>query len=466
MRRHIEPLGAEEVPLLLAPGRVLAREVTARTDSPSADVSLKDGYAVRAEDTVRASRQSPARLRVLGSRFAGERGETKTRPEGCVKITSGAILPEGADAVVGIEFCSETSEGILVSDPVAAGFNVLAQGTDIAAGAALGAPGDRLSPGVAGWLAAAGLEEVPVYRLPSVALVATGDEVVAPGAPLEQGQLYASNLVTLSAWLGVFGIATDLAILPDRRDDLRQELPRAIEGHDALLTSGGAWDSERDLVVGVLEELGWKQVVSSGSNGPGKGCRVRDARGAAGVLPPGRSTKQRDGLSAAGLARRSAAGRLARLTLSVPDRTADRAGERPGHRLDAVQEGTASSRDRRKLPGDAVPHQESPGIDGPGGLPDNGPRRCGGIGGGRVGQRSDASSARSHVFTRIAEEGQERPSSTRVRSLLLRITSLLRTSCPSRWTCNRPRGPARKVHTDRRRLHSYRPGSDPPRGPP
>lgn len=270
VRRHIAPMESEEVPLFRVPGRVLAREVSARTDSPSADVSLKDGYAVRSEDTVRASRKSPARLRVLGSRFAGERGETRIRPEGCVKITSGAILPADADAVVGIEFCTETAEGVLVSEPVAAGLNVLAQGTDIAAGAALGAPGDRLGPGTAGWLAAAGLEEVPVYRLPSVALVATGDEVVAPGAPLERGQLYASNLVTLSAWLGAFGIATDLAILPDRRDDLRQELPRAIEGHDALLTSGGAWGSERDLVVGVLEELGWKRVFHRVRMGPGK----------------------------------------------------------------------------------------------------------------------------------------------------------------------------------------------------
>ena len=270
VRRHIAPMESEEVPLLRLPGRVLAREVSARTDSPNADVSLKDGYAVRSEDTVRASRQGPARLRVLGSRFAGERGETRIRPEGCVKITSGAILPADADAVVGIEFCTETAEGVLVSEPVAAGLNVLAQGMDIAAGAALGAPGDRLGPGTAGWLAAAGLEEVPVYRLPSVALVATGDEVVAPGAPLERGQLYASNLVTLSAWLGVFGIATDLAILPDRRDDLRQELPRAIVGHDALLTSGGAWGSERDLVVGVLEELGWKRVFHRVRMGPGK----------------------------------------------------------------------------------------------------------------------------------------------------------------------------------------------------
>ncbi len=268
--RHITPLDSEEVPLLRASGRVLAREVRARTDSPSADVSLKDGYAVRSEDTVRASRHSPARLGVSGSRFAGESGETRIRPEGCVKITSGAILPEDADAVVGSEFCKETSNGILVSEPVVAGLNVLAQGRDIAAGAALGAPGDRLSPGAAGWLAAAGLARVPVYRLPSVALVATGDEVVAPGAPLERGQIYASNLVTLSAWLGAFGIAADLTIVPDRRDDLRRELPKAIEDRDALLTSGGAWGSERDLVVGVLEELGWERVFHRVRMGPGK----------------------------------------------------------------------------------------------------------------------------------------------------------------------------------------------------
>jgi len=270
VRRHIQPLEAEEVPLFRAPGRVLAREVPARTDSPSADVSLKDGYAVRSKDTVRASRESPARLRVSGSRFAGERGQTRILSEGCVKITSGAILPEDSDAVVGIEFCTETSEDILLPEPVAAGLNVLAQGTDIAAGDVLGAPGDRLGPGATGWLAAAGLEEVPVHRLPSVALVATGDEVVAPGTPLERGQLYASNLVTLSAWLGAFGIATDLVILPDRSEDLRRELPRAIEGHDALLTSGGAWGSERDLVVGVLEELGWKRVFHRVRMGPGK----------------------------------------------------------------------------------------------------------------------------------------------------------------------------------------------------
>lgn len=270
VRRTLAPLDAEEVSLLRAPGRVLAREVRARTDSPSADVSLKDGYAVRSRDTVRATKERPAQLRILGSRFAGEKGETRMGPGACVKITSGAVVPGKADAVVGIEFCKENGKGILVSEPVAPGLNILGQGTDIAAGATLGGAGDRLNPGKVGWLAAAGLHRVPVHRLPKVALVATGDEVIAPGAPLERGQLYASNLVTLSAWLCVFGISSETRILPDRREDLMEGLPRALEGNDALLTSGGAWGSERDLVVGVLDGLGWQRIFHRVRMGPGK----------------------------------------------------------------------------------------------------------------------------------------------------------------------------------------------------
>jgi len=270
VRHHTKPMESEEVSLEEATGRILSRSVSARVDSPSADVSLKDGYAVRSIDTAQASKHRPARLRVVGSRFAGEWSETKTLPGSCVQITSGAILPEYADAVVAIEHCTKTLEGIQILETVPPGLNVLVRGTDIVAATTLGEPGDWLSPGMVGWLAAAGLERVPVVRLPEVSLVATGDEVVAPGAPLEPGQLYASNLVTLSAWLRAFGIDTAMEIVPDRREQIERELPRALEGKDVLLTSGGAWGSERDLVVDVLEGLGWQRVFHRVRIGPGK----------------------------------------------------------------------------------------------------------------------------------------------------------------------------------------------------
>ena len=112
VQRYTEPLGSEEILLLRCIGRILSREVVARTDSPSADVSIKDGYALRARDTEGASKEKPVRLRVTGSRFAGERGELRTLPGECVKITSGAILPEDADAVVGVEYCAAAPESI------------------------------------------------------------------------------------------------------------------------------------------------------------------------------------------------------------------------------------------------------------------------------------------------------------------------------------------------------------------
>jgi len=270
VRHHTKPMESEEVSLHDATGRILARPVYAKVDSPSADVSLKDGYAVRSIDTAQASQLRPARLRVVGSRFAGERRETKTPPGACVQIMSGAILPDDADAVVAIEHCTKTPEGIQIPETVSPGLNVLVRGTDIEAATALGEPGDWLGPAMVGWLAAAGLERVPVVRRPQVSMVATGDEVVAPGVPLQPGQLYASNLVTLSAWLRAFGINTVMEIVPDRREQIEQELPRALEGRDVLLTSGGAWGSERDLVVDVLEELGWQRVFHRVRIGPGK----------------------------------------------------------------------------------------------------------------------------------------------------------------------------------------------------
>ncbi|MFC1901787.1 molybdopterin-binding protein, partial [Chloroflexota bacterium] len=104
-----------------------------------------------------------------------------------------------------------------------------------------------------------------------VAVVAVGDEVVAPGGHLHPGQLYASNLVTMVAWLASFGIPCDTAVVEDSEAIIKRELRSHLAGADVILTSGGAWGSERDLVVGVLDELGWQVVFHHVRMGPGKG---------------------------------------------------------------------------------------------------------------------------------------------------------------------------------------------------
>jgi len=275
VRTRIRPLPPETLPVGQALHRTLAAEVAARVNSPTHDVSLKDGFAVMARDTAGAAPGRPATLLVGGSRFAGGLAEEGDRGPAvaagrAVRVTSGAVLPRGADAVVGGEYCWEEDGEIRLTDPVRAGKNVLARGADIRAGELLGRPGDVLSPGRIGWMAAAGVDRVPVHRLPRVALVATGDEVVAPGAPLRAGQLYASNLCTLAAWLRAFGVESRMRVLADRREDLLRELPALLQGADALLTSGGAWGSVRDLVIRVLDELGWEKVFHRVRLGPGK----------------------------------------------------------------------------------------------------------------------------------------------------------------------------------------------------
>lgn len=270
IRVHMGPMGTEVLPLDAALRRVVSGEVAARVSSPTDDVSLKDGFALRAKETEGATDAQPVVLRIVGSRFAGGSEAVEVQPGEAVRVTSGAVLPQGGDAVVGTEYCTEEGEGVRVYAPVCIGQNVLPRATDIRAGAVLINKGELLTPGRVGLLAAAGVERVSVFKRPRVALVATGDEVVAPGRPLMPGQLYASNLCTLSAWLRSFGISSTCRVLRDSRKEIRQGLELGLAEADVLMTSGGAWGSERDLVIRVLGELGWKRIFHRVRLGPGK----------------------------------------------------------------------------------------------------------------------------------------------------------------------------------------------------
>ena len=270
VRRFTSAMPAGDVALELGVYRVLARGVRARVDSPTHNVSLKDGFAVVASDTLPALEASPVRLRIIGSRFAGGAESREVRPGTAVRVTSGAVLPAGADAVAGSEHVTAAARHIKVGSPLYVGQNVLLQGTDVRAGDLLAGRGDLLTPGVIGRLAAAGLERVRVCRSPRVALVATGDELVAPGTALKPGQLYASNLWTVAAWLRAFGIESICRVIPDRPQIIRKELVAASTAADVLMTSGGAWGSERDLVLNVLGQLGWRKVFHRVRLGPGK----------------------------------------------------------------------------------------------------------------------------------------------------------------------------------------------------
>jgi len=131
--------------------------------------------------------------------------------------------------------------------------------------------GEALIPGILGLAAAAGISRVLVFRRPRTAVIGAGDEVVAPGCRLDQGQLYASNIVTVEAWLKSFGVSHDCAIVKDDAEEIEKAGFKYLPCTDVFLTSGGAWGSERDLVVTVFRQLGWQEIFHRVRMGPGKG---------------------------------------------------------------------------------------------------------------------------------------------------------------------------------------------------
>jgi molybdopterin molybdotransferase len=269
---NVKTAGVEELPLALSVGRIAARDIVAAVSYPSNDVTLKDGYAVISGDVENASLRHPVRLKVTGSVYAGIKHEGEVRRGNAVKVCSGAPIPKGADAVVSVELCEEISANeVLVKADAAKGRNVLFAGGEVKAGEKIVREGERLLPGYLGLAAAAGINRVSVYRRPNIAIVGVGDEVVAPGSYLHPGQLYASNLVTMEAWLASFGISCTASVVKDSEDAIKCELLKYLNDFDVILTSGGAWGSERDLVIGCLDKLGWRELFHHVRMGPGKG---------------------------------------------------------------------------------------------------------------------------------------------------------------------------------------------------
>jgi molybdopterin molybdotransferase len=260
----------EYLPLNRLTGRILAEDVVARVDCPSVSSSRKDGYAVISSDVSDASRRAPVTLKVVGHLVAGTLCELNIEPGQAVRITTGAPLPGGANAVLSEEFCRREKNSIIAYKTAEAGRNIHVRGRDIRHGETVAEKGVKLTPAKIGFLAAAGLDGALVYHSPKVSVIATGDEVVLPGEPLGKGQLYASNLVALCAWFSLMGLEYTAQRVSDRKDDLKDAILKILPDADAIITSGGAWGSERDLILDVVRALNWRGIYHRVRMGPGK----------------------------------------------------------------------------------------------------------------------------------------------------------------------------------------------------
>jgi molybdopterin molybdotransferase len=257
------PLPAESVSLDAAVGRVLARDVTSTVDLPPFPSSAMDGFAVRSADT-------PGTLPIVARIAAGWPAPRALEARQAMAIATGGVVPEGADAVIPIEYVVQHDNEVEIPEAGRAGANVRPRGGDVRAGEVVVRAGTRVGPAQIGALAAAGVAEVESAARPRVAVLTTGSELRLPGEPLGPGQIYEANGVMLGAALASAGaVVVPFAAVADDEDAHRAALERGLEA-DVLVTSGGVSVGPHDLVRRIEAELGVEEVFWRVAVKPGK----------------------------------------------------------------------------------------------------------------------------------------------------------------------------------------------------
>ena len=247
-------------------GRVLARDIESQIDVPTARNSAMDGYAIYSSDLPDEGTQT---LELIGESFAGHPFHGNVIHGQCVRIMTGAVMPEGCDTVVMQEHVDENDSHISITNRTKAGANVREAGEDIAKGQLVLKSGTEITPAELGLIASLGIAELEVFRKLRVAFFSTGDELRSIGQPLEDGCIYDSNRYTLYGMLHRLGVEIiDLGVAKDSQDTIENALKDASSKADVILTSGGVSVGEADYVKQSLEELGemnfWKIAMKPG----------------------------------------------------------------------------------------------------------------------------------------------------------------------------------------------------------
>lgn len=286
----LAPIGEETVPLAKALGRVLAADIVATVDVPSFDRSNYDGYAIRAADSIGADEQTPRTLKL-----SDEVVSTGLQPRGeiglgeAMAIATGGMIPRGADAVMMIEHADAHDNELVIRRAVSPAFGISFAGSDIATGETVLRSGTALTSRETGVLAAIGATSAPVFQSPKVAIISTGDEIVAPGEPMQPALVYDSNAQILAdAVRELGGLPLNLGIVKDDLDELRERLKLALQEADVVLLSGGTSKGQGDLCYRVVAELNSPGIVAHGvALKPGKPICLASEDGKPVVILPG-----------------------------------------------------------------------------------------------------------------------------------------------------------------------------------
>ncbi len=264
----VEPVtGTDTVGIFEALGRVLAEDVVSPISVPPHDNSAMDGFALAGEALATAA---PTSLRVVGTAYAGKAWTGTVGRHECVKIMTGAIMPEGLDTVVPVEFVQLDQDTVTVPPGVVRpGDNRRLLGEDLMQGQPALRRGERLGPAALGLLASLGLPTVRVFRRLKVAYFSTGDEILSLGEPPREGAVYDSNRYTVFGLLTRLGIEVlDMGVVPDEPEALEAAFRLAAQQADAIITSGGVSMGEADHTKAMMRQLGdvafWRIAMRPG----------------------------------------------------------------------------------------------------------------------------------------------------------------------------------------------------------
>lgn len=268
---EIKPIDQTEyVTLEDACDRVLSEDIFADMMIPPYPKSAMDGYAVRAEDTAGADREHPIRLQVAGELFAGDHVQIPCRSGYAVRVMTGSYVPEGYDAVIRQEDTDYGEEQVQIYRSITAGTNYCCVGEDIRKGEQIFTQGTHLTALHIGLLASLGIHKVPVYERIKCSILSTGSELMAPGTPLLPGKIYNSIAYMLRASMEKWGISVPcMEICGDEKELLKEQLQRALQLADIVITTGGVSVGKKDLLPDVLEELGAEKIFSHANIQPG-----------------------------------------------------------------------------------------------------------------------------------------------------------------------------------------------------
>ncbi len=272
----VPSLGEDECVLFEAYNRVLAEDIVANLDIPPFNRSTVDGYAVKAQDTVGADENQPATLKVVGTINVGEQPKLCLEKGEAYEIVTGAVLPEGADAVVMLEDTQREDSTLEVYVSLTSNENVLKKGGDIKEGTVVLKKGQLLGAAEVGVIAALGHSSVKVQKIPVIAVLSTGAEVTELGKPLAPGKIYDINAYSLST--AIFengGKPAYFGVAPDDKAKLEKTLQTALASADMVITSGGVSVGPKDYTAEIVDTLGKPGVVVNGITvKPGKPTTV------------------------------------------------------------------------------------------------------------------------------------------------------------------------------------------------